>query len=248
MILLLDIGNTRIKWRLSTAQAVLEQGAYLRESEPALPELTTAVAPQQVWVASVAGDTFEQALAAQTRARWAVEPWFARSSASAAGLTNSYAEPERMGVDRWLAMLAAWRQASGAVCVVQAGSALTIDFVAASGEHCGGYILPGLDSMQRALLNDTDRVRFASATAQTLEPGRSTADAVHRGLLLSQVGAVALALERMAHTGAVVFAGGNGESLAAALDREDAVLVPALVLDGLHLLAVAEGRLSEVPT
>ncbi len=247
MILLLDIGNTRIKWQLRNEQAVLEQGAYLREREPVLPDLTTAVVPLQVWVSSVAGDAFEVALAAQTQARWSLQPWFARASASAAGITNSYAEPERMGVDRWLAMLAAWQQAAGAVCVVQAGSALTIDFVASSGEHCGGYILPGLDSMQRALLNDTARVRFPSANTQSLEPGRSTAEAVHRGILLSQVGAVAVALERMAHTDAVYFAGGNGESLARALNREGAVFAPALVLDGLQLLAAAEGRLSVVP-
>ena len=68
--------------------------------------------------------------------------------------------------------------------IVDAGSALTIDFVAANGEHRGGYILPGIDSMERALLSDTDRVRFGEARRDCIDPGRSTEEAVYNGLLL----------------------------------------------------------------
>ena len=166
-------------------------------------------APRAVWIASVAGQVYESELRSSIAARWDVEPWFARSSAAACGVTNSYTSPERMGVDRWLAMIAAWQQARGAVCVVDAGSALTIDFLDSHGVHTGGYILPGLRMMERALLEGTDRVRFGDAPRDCLAPGNSTETAVLNGLQLAQVGAVELALTRFGQRGTLVFTGGN---------------------------------------
>ena len=234
MILQLDIGNTRLKWRLVEGTEFVDGGAIVRGAGLNLPPLEQV--PQQVWVASVAGE--EQA--ALLRQEFSgLDVWFARSAERACGVRNSYAQPQRMGVDRWLAMLAAWNRAGDEVCVVDAGSALTIDFVSARGAHLGGYILPGLDSMERALLSDTDRVRFADAARDNLAPGQSTEEAVYNGLLLSQAGAVALALDRVGHAGCLYFSGGNGAFLQAALDR-DGELAPDLVLDGLALLANEE--------
>jgi type III pantothenate kinase len=234
LILQLDIGNTRIKWRLVDGTDTVDGGAIVRDGGLVLPALEQAL--EQVWVASVAGDE-QEALLRQEFA--GLDVWFARTGGRACGVRNSYAQPQRMGVDRWLAMLAAWNQAGDAVCVVDAGSALTIDFVSAGGSHLGGYILPGLDSMERALLSDTDRVRFADAPRDSLAPGQSTEEAVYNGLLLSQAGAVALALDRVGHVGSLYFSGGNGAVLQAALDR-DGQLAPDLVLNGLALLANEE--------
>jgi type III pantothenate kinase len=231
LILQLDIGNTRIKWRLVEGADTVNCGAILRSGGLDLPPLEQA--PEQVWVASVAGEELEALLKQEFTG---VDVWFARTGERACGVSNSYAQPHRMGVDRWLAMLAAWNQAGDAVCVVDAGSALTIDFVSARGTHLGGYILPGLDSMERALLSDTDRVRFADAARDSLAPGQSTEEAVYNGLLLSQAGAVALALDRLDHVGRVYFSGGNGAVLQVALNR-GGQFVPDLVLDGLALLA-----------
>lgn len=234
MILQLDIGNTRLKWRLVDGAHVVDGGAIVRSGDLRLPPLEQT--PEQVWVASVAGEEQEALLRQEFKD---LDVWFARTAEQACGLRNSYAQPHRMGVDRWLAMLAAWNQALDAVCVVDAGSALTIDFVSASGTHLGGYILPGLDSMERALLSDTDRVRFADAARDSLAPGQSTEEAVYNGLLLSQAGAVALALDRVGQVGTLYFSGGNGAVLQAALDR-GGQFVPDLVLDGLALLANEE--------
>lgn len=231
MILQLDIGNTRLKWRLVDGADIVDGGAIVRSGGLELPTLERA--PEQVWVASVAGEEQEAEL---NQAFAGLDVWFARSTEQACGVRNSYSQPQRMGVDRWLAMLAAWNKVGDAVCVVDAGSALTIDFVSGEGVHLGGYILPGLDSMERALLSDTDRVRFADAARDKLTPGQSTEEAVYNGLLLSQAGAVALALDRLGHVGSLFFCGGNGAVLLTALDR-GGQFAPDLVLDGLALLA-----------
>ena len=240
MMLQLDIGNTRIKWRSCDGRRIVDRGTHPRADIDTLVDtLPAQPPPNHIWVASVAGAAMELTLTEQAVLRWGVEPWYARSSASALGLRNSYAAPERMGVDRWLAMLAAWKDAGRAVCVIDAGSALTIDFVSADGEHMGGYILPGLDSMERALLSDTDRVRFGEAARDQLGPGRSTEEAVFNGILLSQAGAVAHALDRQSTDFQLYYSGGNGLTLHAHL-RRGGVYEPDLVLAGLQLLGEAE--------
>ena len=110
MILQLDIGNSRVKWRVCAATQVIERGVVSRVElrQLALPD---GLRPDQIWVSSVAGPALEQELVEQLQQRFDLAPWFARSSAQACGLRNSYADPARMGVDRWLAMLAAWKQA-----------------------------------------------------------------------------------------------------------------------------------------
>ena len=170
--------------------------------------------------------------------RWGVTPWFARSEAAACGVVNSYAAPERMGVDRCLAMIAAWQQYRAALCVVDAGSALTIDFLDDRGTHRGGYILPGADMMERALLEGTDRVRFGAGERDRLEPGNSTETAVLHGLQLAQTGAVELALSRFGRGEELVFSGGHGGTVMRLLERGGSFRED-LVLDGLAFAGAA---------
>ena len=175
--------------------------------------------------------------AALLRERWGIAPWFARAEARTGDLSNSYIDPSRMGADRWLAMLAARRRVAGRVCVVDAGSALTIDLVSALGEHEGGYILPGVGLMEQALLLDTDRVRFDSAADYALSPGTDTASAVRHGIALAEAGAVTTALAQAGEdTPALLFSGGGGERLMALLQM-GGEWVPDLVFEGLELMA-----------
>ena len=234
----LDVGNSSAKWRLVQGNTVSARGVYRTDdpaSEAALLDSTDAV--QQIWISSVASPAAEQALAALLHARWKVAPWFARTQARTGSLYNSYADPLRMGVDRWLAMLGARQRQQGRLCVVDAGSALTIDLVSAAGHHEGGYIIPGPALMERALLLDTDRVRFAEDVDFSLSPGTSTAQAVRHGIALAQAGAVALALQ---HAGSepvsLLFTGGAGEMLMQLLDR-GGVWAPDLVFEGLEHMA-----------
>lgn len=223
----LDIGNSAAKWRMLVGDEIRARGRYLPQDESSIAALLDCdPAPEQIWVASVAAPAAEAALSERLRQRWQVSPWFARSMTLAGGLRNSYANPSRLGVDRWLAMLAGWERAQGAVCVVDAGSALTIDLVAADGEHEGGYIIPGMALMERALLLDTDRVRFAEDADYRLTPGRSTAEAVRHGIALAQAGALARVLDGFAPDARQAVDASAGADVSAAPARQQAVDEP----------------------
>jgi type III pantothenate kinase len=234
----LDVGNSSAKWRLVEDGRVIARGKYAPQdqlSEQAL--LGCSETLDQLWVSSVASAEAEATLQKLLLERWGLAPWFARTSVQAGELVNSYSDPSRMGVDRWLAMLGARGRTRDRVCVVDAGSALTIDIVAASGRHEGGYIIPGPALMEQALLLDTDRVRFAEEVEYALSPGRSTAEAVRHGIALAQAGAVAMALDAAGpERPALLFCGGAGEILMDLLGNGGEWL-PDLVFEGLELLA-----------
>ncbi|MEH6593008.1 MAG: type III pantothenate kinase [Halioglobus sp.] len=234
----LDVGNSSAKWRLLHAGNVVARGRY-RDDDPASREALLACTDdvQQIWVSSVASAERNADLAERFSQRWAVQAWFAKTAARTGTLCNSYAAPERMGVDRWLAMLGAINKRSGRVAVIDAGSALTIDIVAASGQHEGGYIIPGPDLMERALLLDTDRVRFAEDVDYALCPGHSTAEAVRHGIAIAQAGSVKLVLERADIVPEqCLFCGGGAEVLTGLLGIE-ATMAPDLVFEGLEIMA-----------
>ena len=233
-----DVGNSSAKWRLVRDSEVIDRGSYRRDDDNGrnlLLDCTDSL--DHIWVASVAAPAIEADLAALVQEKWGVTPWFARTQARTLGLCNSYAEPGRMGVDRWLVMLAARSRANGRICVVDAGSALTIDIVSGEGQHEGGYIIPGAALMERALLLDTDRVRFDEASAYVLTPGTSTAEAVRHGIALVQAGAVRLALDQGGSEPlALLFCGGDGEALMHLVQR-GGQWAPDLVFEGLEMMA-----------
>lgn len=234
----LDVGNSGAKWRLVDRDSIVARGEYNAaqdESRQLLLDCTGSL--DEAWISSVAAPLQEESLAGMLSERWGIEPWFARTEARTGDLINSYDDPARMGVDRWLAMLAARQRSPDRVCVIDAGSALTIDLVSAAGRHEGGYIIPGAALMERALLLDTDRVRFEEAADYALSPGTSTASAVRHGIALAQVGAVVAALiEAGDETPALFFTGGGGEHLMGLLAR-GGQWAPDLVFEGLEAMA-----------
>lgn len=234
----LDVGNSSAKWRLVRDEIVIARGVYRSGDEGAQAALLDcADRLDDIWVSSVAAPATEQQLAELLVNRWGISPWFARTEARTGSLHNSYADPCRMGVDRWLAMLGARQREQGRLCVVDAGSALTIDIVSAAGRHEGGYIIPGPALMERALLLDTDRVRFDEQIDYVLAPGTSTAEAVRHGIALAQAGAVVLALEQAGSEPITLFyCGGAGETLMRLVQRAGQ-WAPDLVFEGLVVMA-----------
>jgi len=237
VILEIDAGNTMVKWRLRQGADVKQRGFYHRNDDFSI-ELDGQQRLDAIYISSVAGAEYEDQLSRNLVDSFSIQPWFARSTAACAGVCNSYQSPELMGVDRWLAMLAAYNDGAGAVCVVDAGSALTIDFVMVDGVHLGGYIVPGSELMKAALLKNTDRVRFEGGNEEKLEPGTSTLAAVNNGVLLSQAGAIKLALDEACQSAGqdykLYICGGDGEKLQQALAIK-ASYRPELVMDGLTL-------------
>ncbi|MFV8819272.1 type III pantothenate kinase [Haliea sp. E17] len=235
----IDLGNSSAKWRLVQGESVLARGKFNPAEASALEGIPET--PQQVWISSVASAGVENALAAMLMSRWNLEAWFARTTAQCADLVNSYSDPSRMGVDRWLAMLGARAHSKARLCVVDSGSATTIDIVGEDGIHEGGYIIPGAGLMEQALLRDTDRVRFDEAAEYALDPGRSTAEAVRNGIALAQAGAVRMALEAAAEPEPQLFYCGGGGELLHGLVGRSGKLVPDLVFEGLAIMAAECG-------
>lgn len=230
--LLLDIGNSSAKWMCVDAAGTLRQGRI--DTNALVEELGKDLVGATVLVSSVAAPNIQEALHAELAAL-SKDVWFACSRGSLDGLVNSYEDAQRMGVDRWLAMLAARRRNRGRVCVVDAGSALTVDLVAADGRHEGGYIIPGTALMERALFAETGRVRDSAPANTSVAPGRSTAEAVSHGLLLAQAGAVRMAMslaEALGERPHLLICGGGSPQLAQVLDIAFEV-TPNLVFEGL---------------
>jgi len=234
----LDVGNSSAKWRLIRDGDVVNRGRYQLEddkSKKLLLDCSTELG--EIWISSVASAEREAALANLLEGQWGVAPWFARSEQQTGKLRNSYSEPARLGVDRWLAMLGGMQRLGGRFAVIDAGSALTIDIVDDSGLQEGGYIIPGPELMERALLLDTDKVRFAEDAGYELTPGQSTAEAVRHGIATAQAGAVKLILAQQGvETGQTLFCGGGAEALMGLLNTTE-LYAPDLVFEGLQIMA-----------
>lgn len=234
----LDVGNSSAKWRLMRDGEIAGRGRYRADDSESLQALLSCSDTlEHIWVSSVADIERNKNMSELLKNHWGVVPWFAHSTAQLGSLRNSYSEPERLGVDRWLAMLGGQNHLSDRFAVVDAGSALTIDIVAADGLHEGGYIIPGAALMERALLLDTDRVRFEEQADYRLVPGQSTAEAVRHGIAASQVGAVRIVLDSLGiGVDDLLFCGGGASQLMALSDLGGR-WVPDLVFEGLEIAA-----------
>ncbi|MCW8196842.1 type III pantothenate kinase [Proteobacteria bacterium 005FR1] len=240
-ILDLDLGNTRLKYRYRVEGESAREGAIAHQDGLSRTEFR-GFTPGRVRIASVAGPEILEPLVAFCRERWQVEPELARVCESCAGVRQGYDDMRRLGVDRWLAVLAAYHGTDTASVVVSCGTAVTVDLVTAGGAHLGGYIVPGFDLMRGALFARTSAVKLERLERpETLLPGNNTVDAVNRGLVLMVKSLVQSASAELNGDMpvAVVITGGDGELLLPFLAGPGASTNvqyrPNLVLDGLPL-------------
>lgn len=239
MKLLIDVGNSRLKWALADDHGMSsESGAQAHDGNAAaaLGGMALPDPPESIWISSVAGPAAKLDLTRVCAGRWQHTPTFFSSQSEQGGLINAYDEPGRLGVDRWLAMLAAWNSARGACLVADAGTALTVDAIGATGQHLGGIIAAGLKTSEKSLLGAT---RFATVQSDDRpsgdELGTNTENCVRQGALLSCLGAI----ERVAaqHPDASAFlTGGDAQRLAPLLSGRWQ-LRPQLVMEGMLIAA-----------
>lgn len=183
MRLLIDAGNTRLKWVLEGEGAGFKSGVCPTGSNEWLDDLRPyASCIGRIAVATVISEGMRQDLVAQLTLLSDSAVRFYWSEASRNGLVNAYPDISRMGVDRWHAMYAGWHLQSSGFVVVDAGSAITVDFVDDNGKHLGGYILPGKQMMLRSLTQDVARVGFDPLETGSASPGRSTTECVQHGI------------------------------------------------------------------
>jgi type III pantothenate kinase len=229
--LLLDIGNSAIKWRLASASGLLSEGGRA-DDVATLSTMLEGRDWQRVAIASVAADHRDATLAEVATAGRPVEVHYATSDAELLGLRNRYPAPQSLGVDRWLAMLAAWHHLGGPLCVVDAGTAITLDLIARDGMHQGGFILPGAELMHRSLGMSTGKIRVNSLTAPAVAPGEDTAACVSGGIWLAVKGLLGAALGAYPEHRFVLTGGGAAGLLTLTPWIEHQ---PDLVMEGLRL-------------
>ncbi|HEY0232234.1 MAG TPA: type III pantothenate kinase [Dokdonella sp.] len=245
MKLLIDFGNTRLKWATLIHGRMQAGGVFAHVERPLAAALrsewTGLHRVDAVFVASVVGSAREDELASCVRERFQLDAQFLRSPSAALGVRNAYAEPERLGVDRFLGLVALQAERPRAQVLVSVGTALTIDALAADGTHHGGLIVASPRLMREALLGATARV--GAFEGHWRELPRSTADAVFAGALYAAAGAVdrfrSAAAQRLGAAPALLLTGGGADELDALLP--DAERVHDLVLRGLALWAADAG-------
>lgn len=245
--LLLDIGNSRIKWGVLDDGSIRRTGhiAHDQIDDKGLAALTSKL-PRRVdavLASNVAGTSFATRLSGVIGMHCNVDVRFARSEKEACGVVNSYRQPRRLGVDRWVAMIGAWAECETACLVVDAGTAVTIDALDAGGQHLGGQIIPGIPLMAGSLATRTSDIpniqrRASSAGIGTGMFASTTAGAVGQGALNAVVGAIERASRAMCEEfggATIILTGGDASRILKSLD-EDAIHRPHLVLQGLAQL------------
>ncbi|MCY0112133.1 MULTISPECIES: pantothenate kinase [Pseudomonas] len=244
MILELDCGNSFIKWRVLKAKAVALMAEGVVDSDQALLESLRGLdglALSNCRLVSVRTVEETVALTAMLEREFGVTVVCAKSAREMSGVKNGYEDYERLGLDRWLAMLGGFHLANGACLVLDFGTAVTADFIAADGEHLGGFICPGMPLMRNQLRTHTRKIRYGDLAAEralaSQAPGRTTVEAVERGCSLMLKGFVLTQLEMArAYWGqdfTVFITGGDAELVAGA--APDARIVPDLVFVGLAM-------------
>lgn len=235
--LLLDLGNTRLKLARAIGGRLLQVQA-IEHRQPGFEAQLRAVLsagpqPTECWLAAVTPDVLTERIAAALPEHRRV-----RVQAEFGGLRIAYREPDRLGVDRWLAMLAALHECAGPRLVVSAGTALTIDAVDSDGRHLGGLICPGIAPMQQALRARAPHLPpVPEATGQpVLELADDTVGAIFSGAWQAAAGVVDRSLyrwqQRIGTEIGLLLCGGDAGQLARLIERP-CLLRPDLVLQGL---------------
>ncbi|MBK8162014.1 MAG: type III pantothenate kinase [Gammaproteobacteria bacterium] len=250
MILLVDAGNTRIKWAVLENGVLHSGGAILRRGgADGVDLLSTPWAaltpPRRLLIANVAGAEFAASFGAWTQRAWGLDAEFVSAQAKGFGVTNGYTEPQRLGVDRWLALVAARRFVKGPVCVVDCGTALTIDVMEKNGEHLGGLIVPGLVLMRRALFDKTADIGPAMGNSPSRDIPQLAQD-TRGGVMGGTLYAAASLIERVVRDAdesvgggmTCILTGGDAVTIRPLLSA-DFRFEPELVLQGLAIVAEA---------
>lgn len=249
MILLVDIGNSRIKWTTIKSKVMADSENFPRSKTGIKMALTKAWKNLEgittVFVSNVAGEKTAGQLTEWVEKNWQITPTFIDSEKKRFGVINSYEQPQRLGVDRWLAIVAARQHAKNVTCVIDCGTAITIDIVTEKGIHQGGLILPGLSLIKQTLADNTNAPIDSVEENEFTFLATNTHSAVHAGTLY----AVTATLENLItdiqqnfnNQVRFLITGGDAEQLIELLPQT-LIHEPDLVLKGLALYARQSNR------
>lgn len=238
MNLLIDAGNTRVKWCLANQHQLGPIHSVNHPDVPELAALWSKLTVTQAYGCNVAGHTVAEQLSTCSP----LPITWLRPSSRAGGLTNAYLDPSRLGADRWAAAIGAYHLNQQQACVVaHAGTALTIDCVDQAGHFLGGTITPGLHLMRDSLARGTAQLPYAEGHWQT-HPN-NTVDAIYSGCLNALADSIygnLLRFEAEQHRPVNVFLGGGDATIIASRLPRRPTIVDNLVLTGLAYMAEEE--------
>jgi type III pantothenate kinase len=241
----MDLGNSQAKWALE--HEIRERAIHrapISDNEKLISGLQSLPHPSEVYIASVLKVERLRALCEWMDAHWHLSPVFAQSRDTELGVVNGYCQPEQLGVDRWLALLAARYISKRPLLVVSCGTATTLDAMDRNGRHLGGMILPGLRLFQRCLQWGTD-IPDVVEDGQPSGFASDTASGIISGAILATCASVEAAIGRMQQQcgegGECLLSGGFAAQVAENLSVPY-TLVQDLTLQGLVLQAGQRDR------
>ncbi|MDP7591752.1 MAG: type III pantothenate kinase [Litorilituus sp.] len=237
MIALLDIGNTRTKFcvahhgKRNRTNRVLNEQLNNDFLEINFSDVTKIV------IASVSTTNISSAIEL-----WCIEKNIAyqrvRSEKTKKNITNAYQEFEKLGVDRWLTLIAtAELYPERNVLIIDAGTATTVDLLASNGQHQGGWILAGVDMLVNSLVDNTAQLKVKNEEKISLAFGQNTSENIHNGAWVATVAAVNMAIAQSERNGfmldKIILTGGNAKILAPLLAVEN-IVIEDLIFAGLQ--------------
>ena len=249
MKLLVDIGNSRVKWAILDTAGLGESQSFERTKTGIKTALNKAwknlSGINAVFVANVGGEKLHQQLSEWTEKNWQIMPKAITTEQRRFGVTNAYEQPEKLGIDRWLSLIAARQHARQAQCIIDCGTAMTIDIVTKTGQHQGGMIMPGLSLMRRSLAANTDALTEEPDEQEFKTLATNTFSAIQAGTLYT----VTATLERLIsdlkqsfnNQIRFIITGGDAQHLLPLLP-DDINYYPDIVLKGLAFYARQEDR------
>ena len=237
-MLLIDVGNSRVKWAWIESGAWSRQGAVENAQVEILREtFNDFAAPEKIIASNVAGEKMAQQLQAICD-NWSGRIEFIAARNEQCGVRNLYQTPEQLGSDRWAALIAAWQLEHTSCLVVNCGTATTVDALSPHGEYLGGLILPGVGMMQKSLATGTVLLKAEEINGNWKKFPRTTSDAIVSGAIQATAGAIRLQYEALAEYGVprCLVSGGAAASVLPHLDMPLS-RVENLVLHGLQIIA-----------
>lgn len=239
MNLLIDIGNTRLKWVLLIKGEVSHSVALHHQptnfTQQLISDWQSLPTPKIVCLSCVSSEHIKTKVINLVQQLWkTIKIIIAKSSAEAFGVKNSYLHPQKLGIDRWLGLIASYHHYQQAVWIADCGTAITLDFIDDQGQHGGGLIAPGLQLMKRSLLTDTAALDFFE-NDYSLSLANQTDNAIFSGTLGAATGLIEQFVTRKSCKALLILTGGDAKIIAENLSVP-VIMEADLVLKGLAIL------------
>ncbi|MDD2659549.1 MAG: type III pantothenate kinase [Methylococcales bacterium] len=238
MNLLIDCGNTRLKWAILQNGGLIAGLALLNQqiTRHKLVKIWKALTPpERLAIASVSSTPLLDLVLEVAVELWpAVDIIQVKPEAYAFGVHNAYQQPDKLGVDRWLALVAVRNHYQLPACIADCGTAITVDLIDAHGRHQGGLISPGLTLMKKSLAEGTAGLQYYE-TDYLAGPANFTGAAIYSGTLFAAAGLIEHVLSKQSSAMKLILTGGDARIIAAQLGIKP-IIDADLVLRGLAVV------------